>query len=241
MAEMLRLHDEMDNCPRVSEGREMNQLAIKAAEEIERTLFMAESEYHHKIMKSESYFREDTAEIIDRVCCGSQKEAVQEVGPLTLDTSKDVFFYEQEFYGLSNFSAFRMYWKGLDFDTSEAVYHWEKFSHEPQVQDAIRLARSAHEAFKIAERHKVSQRPDWEDVRVEIMQEILLAKANQHEYVRRKLLETGDRHLIENSWRDSFWGWGEDRHGLNMLGQLWRRVRSELRVALARVTEGEKK
>jgi len=57
----------------------MNQLAIKAAEEIERTLFMAESEYHHKIMKSESYFREDTAEIIDRVCCRPQREAVQEL------------------------------------------------------------------------------------------------------------------------------------------------------------------
>ena len=57
----------------------MNQLAILAAEEIERTLFMVESEYHNKIMKSESYFREDTAEIIDRVCCGPQKEAVREL------------------------------------------------------------------------------------------------------------------------------------------------------------------
>jgi hypothetical protein len=57
----------------------MNQLAILAAEEIERTLFMVESEYHNKIMKSESYFSEDTAEIIDRVCFRPQKEAVREL------------------------------------------------------------------------------------------------------------------------------------------------------------------
>jgi hypothetical protein len=60
---------------------------------------------------------------------------------------------------------------------------------------------------------------------------ILRAKAAQHEYVRRKLLATGDRELIENSWRDSYWGWGPDRAGLNMLGQLWMMVRDEIRTA----------
>jgi predicted NAD-dependent protein-ADP-ribosyltransferase YbiA (DUF1768 family) len=60
---------------------------------------------------------------------------------------------------------------------------------------------------------------------------ILRAKADQHEYVRRKLLATGNRCLIENSWRDDFWGWGPNRDGKNMLGTLWMRVRAELRQA----------
>jgi hypothetical protein len=35
-----------------------------------------------------------------------------------LDTSRLVFFYEHDFYVLSNFASFRLTWKGIDFDTS---------------------------------------------------------------------------------------------------------------------------
>lgn len=145
-----------------------------------------------------------------------------------LDTDEQVFFYEQEFYVLSNFSAFRLKWRGLDFDTSEAAYHWEKFPYDWDVRRAVREARSAHDAFKLAELYRKRRRPDWEDVKIDIMRDILRAKAEQHEYVRRKLLETGDRELIEDSWRDSFWGWGANRDGKNMLGTLWMEVRAEL-------------
>jgi ribA/ribD-fused uncharacterized protein len=146
-----------------------------------------------------------------------------------LDTAERVFFYERDFYPLSNFSAFRLSWKGYDFDSSEAAYHWDKFPHAPEIQDAIRFARSAHEAFKTAERHKEYRRHDWDDVKVDIMKAILIEKALQHEYVRRKLLATGDRELIEDSWRDDFWGWGPNRDGKNMLGRLWMELRAELR------------
>lgn len=146
-----------------------------------------------------------------------------------LDTETQVFFYEQDFYVLSNFSAFRLYWKGLYFDTSEAAYHYEKFPEHHGVRAEISNAPSAHEAFKIAERNKKYRRPDWDAVKVDIMRDILRAKATQHEYVRRKLLATGDRELIEDSWRDDFWGWGPNRDGQNMLGKLWMEVRAELK------------
>jgi predicted NAD-dependent protein-ADP-ribosyltransferase YbiA (DUF1768 family) len=61
------------------------------------------------------------------------------------------------------------------------------------------------------------------------MLKILFAKADQHEYVRRKLLETGNRELFEDSWRDDFWGWGPNRDGENVLGRLWMEVRASLR------------
>lgn len=46
----------------------------------------------------------------------------------------------------------------------------------------------------------------------------------------RDLLEkmTGDRELVEDSWRDDFWGWGPNRDGQNMLGKLWMELRAEL-------------
>ena len=146
-----------------------------------------------------------------------------------LDTDKQVFFYEQDFYVLSNFSAFSLRWKGVRFDTSEAAYHFEKFAGtSAEIQWLVMVAPSAHEAFNIAEFNKAHRRQDWDAVKVPIMLDILRAKAEQHEYVRRKLLATGDRELVEDSWRDDFWGWGPNRDGQNMLGRLWMEVRAEL-------------
>jgi ribA/ribD-fused uncharacterized protein len=152
-----------------------------------------------------------------------------------LDTDKQVFFYEQDFYVLSNFSSFAIEWNGHYFPTSEHAYHHEKFVFTgmmrgsiAEIRRKIRTAKSAHEAFKLAEEHKASRRPDWESIRVNIMQRILRAKVDQHEYVKRKLLATGDRELIEDSWRDDFWGWGPHQDGKNMLGKLWMKVRAEL-------------
>lgn len=159
-----------------------------------------------------------------------------------LDTERQVFFYENDFYVLSNFSAFRVLWRGRDFNTSEQAYHWERFatgqegnrspafgSMASAIADEIRYAPSAHVAFKIAQERKSLQRPDWDVVKVEVMRNILRAKTGQHEYVRQKLLATGDRELIEDSWRDDFWGWGPNGDGKNMLGKLWMEVRSEIR------------
>lgn len=155
-----------------------------------------------------------------------------------LDTPERVCFYEQDFYVLSNFSSFTVVWEGLRFDTSEALYHWLKFATTkngvglglaPLIAREILNAPSAHEAFKIAQANKDQRRSDWDDVKLDFMRRILREKAVQHEYVMRKLLATGDRELVENSWRDDFWGWGPNRDGQNMLGKLWMEVRAELR------------
>lgn len=165
-------------------------------------------------------------------------------GPLRLDNDAQVFFYEQEFYVLSNFSSFRLALRVRegkldprgtikDFDTSEHAYHYLKFpgtsSKSRGIRKWIMEARSAHEAFKLAERYREDRVAGWDAMKVTIMLTLLRAKADQHEYVRRKLLETGDRTLIENSWRDPEWGWGPDRNGKNLLGKLWMQVRGELR------------
>lgn len=139
-----------------------------------------------------------------------------------------ILFYGTEHYYLSNFSAFRLKWRGVDFDTSEAAYQWSKFPHDAYIQNYIRNARSAHSAYRIAVDHKSQRLPDWDVIKVDVMREILGAKVEQHEYVCRKLIETGDRELIEDSWRDDYWGWGPNKDGQNMLGKLWMQVRAEL-------------
>lgn len=150
-----------------------------------------------------------------------------------LDTEEQVFFYEQDFYVLSNFSAFNVKYQGMIYATSEHAYHAQKFSGENNnkvrlaIKDLVTNAPSAHEAFKIACSLKAYYPPNWETVKVPIMREILHAKALQHEYVYRKLMSTGSRELIEDSWRDDFWGWGPNKNGKNVLGKLWMELRDE--------------
>ena len=169
-----------------------------------------------------------------------------------LDTPERICFYEQDFYVLSNFSAFEVMWsEAYSFKTAEHCYHWLRFAtgladgklggatpsdDAKAVADLVRRATSAHDAFKIAQANKHLQRADWNDVKVEKMRLVIRAKALQHEYVLRKLLATGDRELVENSWRDDFWGWGPNRDGQNVLGKLWMEVRAELR-ALSTLTQ----
>lgn len=147
-----------------------------------------------------------------------------------LDNDNQIFFYENDFYVFSNFSAFKLFWKNAWFQTSEAAYHYEKFlggTYE-NISREILYANSAHEAFKIAEIHKERRRENWDEIKVDIMRVILWAKVNQHEYVKRKLIASGNRELIEDSWRDDFWGWGPNKNGKNMLGKLWMEIRQEL-------------
>ena len=162
-----------------------------------------------------------------------------------LDTDTQVFFYEQEFYVFSNFSSFAIIFDNRLFPTSEHAYHYMKFSNEGdafmpepginvgirmQMQSIILTAPSAHNAFELGQNNKQHRRKDWDDVKVSIMKQILEAKVTQHPYVMKKLIQSGDRELIEDSWRDDYWGWGPNKDGQNKLGKIWMELRKELLV-----------
>lgn len=141
-----------------------------------------------------------------------------------------VFFYERDFYPLSNFSAFNVTYLGRTYPTAEHAYHAMKFRHrDDEACELVSTAPSAHESFALAGQMKHRRRTDWDDKKVSFMTEILRAKLHQHDYVKKKLMDTGDRLLVENSWRDDYWGWGVRRQGQNMLGQLWMKLRNEVR------------
>ncbi len=144
------------------------------------------------------------------------------------NSENKVFFYEREFYPFSNFSSFALEWKGYLYMTSEHAYQTEKFL-DVEIIKEIRETKSAHEVFVLSRKYEDKVRPDWMDIRVSVMEEILREKIRQHEYVRQKLLETGDREIIEDSHRDDFWGWGPNKDGQNNLGKIWMKLRGELK------------
>lgn len=61
------------------------------------------------------------------------------------------------------------------------------------------------------------------------MEELLRLKMEQNPYVKKKLLQTKDYLIIEDSPKDSFWEWGPKRNGENQLGKLWMKIREGIR------------
>ncbi len=73
-------------------------------------------------------------------------------------------------------------------------------------------------------------RPDWEQVKDDIMRQAVLWKFETHADIREVLLSTGDAIIVENAPRDYYWGCGAKGTGKNMLGVILMEVREKLRV-----------
>lgn len=151
-----------------------------------------------------------------------------------LETSGEIIgFYPREFYVLDNFSAFQVDYLGRRWPTSEHAYHATKFINTaPELVKQIHAARSPHDALKLATEHRHRRSEDWDEIKVNVMYEICKLKMLQNPYVLKKLLSSGDLDIVEDSTKDDFWGWGPDRDGRNELGQIWMRLRDELRTGI---------
>ena len=138
-------------------------------------------------------------------------------------------FYPREFYPLDNFSSFKVEWDGYLYSSVEEAYQAASFmgSDEEMVQ-AIKKSHSADEAQRLAYANKDKRRDDWDLIKLDVMELLLRLKLEQNPYVLKKLLQTGDYYIVEDSPKDSFWGWGPDRCGENQLGRLWMKLRKEL-------------
>ncbi len=140
---------------------------------------------------------------------------------------KRVLFYEGKWYFFSNFSSFSVVWRDTQWMTSEHAYQAAKFDDQ-NITTKVRDALSAHDSKKIARAHSGEVMKNWNEIKLEITEEIIRAKLEQHPYIRQKLLETGNAEIVEDSHSDSFWGRGEDWRGRNHLGKIWMKLRSEL-------------
>lgn len=71
--------------------------------------------------------------------------------------------------------------------------------------------------------------PNWEEIKLQVMEEILYMKFTQNQELKEYLLSTGSKLIIErNEWRDSYWGVYKG-YGHNHLGRLLMKIREELR------------
>lgn len=124
---------------------------------------------------------------------------------------------------LSNFAPAKVEFEGEVYPTTEHAYQAAK-TLDPEQRRKIREATSPAEARRAG--RDLTLRPDWEEVKVPIM-EVLLRGKFASPYMRTKLRSTGRATLIEgNTWGDVFWGVCGGR-GENNLGRLLMKIRDE--------------
>ena len=134
--------------------------------------------------------------------------------------------FRGEFGFLSNMYQATFEWDGRTYQCSEAAFQSAK-TLDPAERDEFSAMTGV-----VAKRagRKVKLRGDWERVKLAVMEEVLRAKFTQNPELLQKLIDTGDRELVEgNRWHDSYWGVDLMKgEGENHLGRLLMQLRSEL-------------
>lgn len=142
------------------------------------------------------------------------------------DAVPDIRRFTGKWSWLSNFwTGHPVPWREREWTSAEHVFQAMKTDF-PEEQEKVRLTPTPARAKTAGQ--KVTLRPDWETVKLEVMMNVLRAKFTVPE-LREKLLATRDAHLEEgNTHGDTYWG-TVDGVGENWLGRLLMEVRAELR------------
>lgn len=127
----------------------------------------------------------------------------------------------------------------VQFGNGEAAFQAFKADNVDQFLDIAESESPGH-AKGLGRRCKM--RRDWNDVKVDVMREVVRAKFSpQNPDLVERLLGTGYAELVEgNTWGDAVWGrplghyrFAGTQKGENLLGQLLMQRRSELRLGHA--------
>lgn len=134
--------------------------------------------------------------------------------------------FRGDYYFLSNFYPAPVIYEGITYQNSEAAFQAAKCANPANRVQFSYLNPS--DAKKLGRR--VQLRKDWEDMKVEVMWNVVHCKFEQNADIRARLLDTGDAYLEEgNNWNDRLWG-TVNGQGANILGKILMEVRKELRV-----------
>ncbi len=138
------------------------------------------------------------------------------------------FYHTSDPFGyLSNYSEHSIFLEGENWKTVEHYYQAQKFK-DLDIRRIIREVDTPKEASKVGRSQPENIRKNWNEIKDEIMEKSIRAKIDQHEEIKKELIFTKEKIIIENSPTDLYWGCGEDGSGLNKLGKLWMKIRGEL-------------
>jgi len=140
------------------------------------------------------------------------------------------FTYDNGF--LSNFHPCEIWYDGLYYPSTEHAFQAAK-TLDTTLRQMIQGATTPGKAKRMGGPKGIIPpelfRPDWDEIKVDVMRELLVLKFSQGFFMQ-KLLATGNAMLVEgNDWHDTFWGvTNHNGVGSNILGHLLMSIRQEL-------------
>lgn len=135
--------------------------------------------------------------------------------------------FKNQYFFLSNFYECPVYYNKLVFCNAEAAFQAQKVIDEKEQYKFINL--NASQARKLGK--TIVLREDWEEVKDNIMYEIVKRKFTVNKELQQKLIDTKDEELVEGNWcHDTYWGVDSKTGiGKNKLGKILMKVREEVK------------
>ena len=144
--------------------------------------------------------------------------------------------FMEDYRWLSNFHLVNIKYEGIVYPSSEHAYQAAK-SLDKDVRLSF-LNLTCGQAKRLG--GKIELRTDWEDIKYQVMLDILRIKFS-NPFLVVQLLDTGDAELIEgNTWGDVYWGVCKGV-GQNNLGKILMIIREEIRKTKADRYERQKR
>jgi ribA/ribD-fused uncharacterized protein len=150
-----------------------------------------------------------------------------------LNSRNSILFYSPDDHQtgwMSNFYLSPITIENRTYLTTEHYYQSRKFNlpESLSVMEEIIKSPTPDAAFKLSRIYSEKVRKDWNIHKKRDMFRAVIYKFKQHPHLQKKLLDTGDALLIENSPVDPFWGCGADGKGANLMGHILMNIRQML-------------
>lgn len=137
----------------------------------------------------------------------------------------DIIGFKEQHRWLSNFWPAEIKVNGIVYPTVEHAYVAMK-TNDVELRKEISKLSTPGKAKSFG--RQLIVRDNWDEIKVEIMYELLKLKFNIPE-LKEKLLGTNSSIIVEeNTWNDTFWGVCAGK-GSNTLGLLLMRIRQEIK------------
>ncbi len=125
--------------------------------------------------------------------------------------------FRDEYFFLSNFYPVEIKLDGIVYPNAESAFQAQK-TLDVEERRNFSMLKNPVQAKRLG--RKVKLRDDWEEVKLDIMTEVVSQKFLQHPHLIEMLLQTGDEELVEGNKWDVCKGKGE-----NHLGKILMKIR----------------
>ena len=159
----------------------------------------------------------------------------QDYEPIFNPESPPILGFTDQYEFLSNFHKSRLTYQGISFSSSEQAYVYSKkepvdINDDPRWLLTILADDNPGRLKRLGD--KVKLRDNWDNLKYNIMRDIVRCKFIQSPWLTKLLLDTGDSYIEEtNWWKDTYWGVC-DGVGENHLGNILMQLRKEIRECL---------